>query len=84
MRLEFYPSNPGLTPARVKLQRKDKKPPSVPLMTASRKAYLKNSITDSLAQSLSQRGSDVQFNTFLTHQNENLINCLSKGDFNIH
>jgi len=35
MKLEFYPSNPGSTPARVKTTKKDKKkPPRVPLMTA--------------------------------------------------
>jgi len=40
MKLEFYPSNPDATLARVKPQ----KPPGVHLMTASRKVYLKNSI----------------------------------------
>jgi len=40
MKLEFYPSNPGLTPTQVKPQ-KVQKPPSVPLMTANHKAYKK-------------------------------------------
>jgi len=42
--LDFYPSNQGLTPARVSTtEKKDhQKPPSVPFMTSSRKAYLKN------------------------------------------
>jgi len=39
--LDFYPRNPGLTPARVSTTKKDHKPPSVPFMTSSRKAYLK-------------------------------------------
>jgi len=38
MKLEFYPNSPGLTLVWVKPH---KKPPSVPLMTVSRKAYLK-------------------------------------------
>jgi len=39
-KLEFYPGNPGSTPAWVKPQKRPK-PPSVPLMNARRKAYLK-------------------------------------------
>jgi len=41
MKLEFYHSNPGSTPGRVK--KPTKKPPCVPVMTKSRKAYLKMS-----------------------------------------
>jgi len=29
-KLEFYPSNPGSTPFRIKTSKKDQKPPSVP------------------------------------------------------
>jgi len=41
--LDFYSSNLGSTPARVStMKKKDhQKPPSVPFMTSSRKAYLK-------------------------------------------
>jgi len=49
--LDFYPSNPGSTPARVPSTKKNYKKksikkitsklPSVPFMTSSRKAYLK-------------------------------------------
>jgi len=42
MKLEFYPSISGLTTTRVKTEKKDQKPTSVLLMTASHKAYLKN------------------------------------------
>jgi len=47
VKLEFYRSNPGLTPAHgknnKKLSKSKQKSPSVPLKTASRnKAYLKN------------------------------------------
>jgi len=38
----FYPSNLGLTTAGIKNHKKDQKSPRVPLITASRKAYLKN------------------------------------------
>jgi len=41
--LDFYPTNPGLTPTRVfTTKKKDhQKVPSVPFMTSSRKSYLK-------------------------------------------
>jgi len=41
--LDFYPSNPGSTPARLSTTKKKRhqKPPSVPFMPSSRKAHLK-------------------------------------------
>jgi len=40
-RLEFYSTNPGSTPVRVKYPKNDQKTPSVPLMTADLQGVLK-------------------------------------------